>query len=1170
MRLRRLVLSAFGPFSGHALDLSGGAPGGLHLIHGLNEAGKTTTLRAVRDLLYGIPHGTPDAHRHAGPQLSIEAEIEDERGQVLFVRRRKGLKGTLRDENDAPLDEAVLWRLLGGVDAASFARLFAFDHAGLKEAAEEMLAGKGDLGPLLFEAGSGLRGLHRLLQGLSGEASSIYRERGKRPPLNQLLDDHAATRRDLQTARESAEAYADQERARDELRRRLDALGAEQRELRTEQQKLSRIGRALSPAKRRQEILSRLDEIGPVPELAPDASDRRIRAEAERGEARRDLLHLERELDERAQRLAELGPPPALAELGPDAERELSKLASEVESAETELPEREAELSDLASEIEALGRRVGLSEAPASEAAGVTEEGVAELRALLMRWPVLEERRARLEQRRARARARLEELERRLLEAEDQTLEALELASDRARGAAELEARLTELAQDLAGHEVELGRARRRLSPEPAPERMLRDLPVPEDVALEEIERELEFSSAELRHAHERRDELGGRERALTLEIDRIKSEGPVPSHRELTQARAERDRLAQELLKLAAAGQPTPPAPVAELLARIGSADLLADRLRAEASRVTELASRQAELHGLQSELSHLVARLGKLEESVARQAERHRALWAPAGIEPRSPGEMRAFLSRLEGASRLEAEREAAQNRLVRAQAEARDTRSALLGALGLSDESEASLSELLAEVELGEKKARARRQHREDAEAGRIAELTEVAEVEQEMLQQESVETAFRQSLAEIGARLGLTGEQPAAELEKLLEPLASVATRVQRSLALRDGAALLKARAERLRGEVQRLVELYAPDLRGLSAERAARILSDRQREAMSIRLERERLLGETSATKERRALSEARIESAEAELCELSRVAKIAEPSELAECEEKVARAHGLRAELGQVEQELAATAPGRSLKEIATEALETDGDRLRARQDEVQSELEQLADELLSTRAQLDRVQVGLDERFGGSAAADAAQKLAQIGSEVRGLVTEYARLKLAERVLEREIERFREDNQGPILRRASELFTSLTLGKYTKLRPGLDEPVMECELADGGIKRVSELSEGARYQLYFALRVASLERYLEHNPAMPVLLDDVFIHFDDERPRPGFGVLSELSRRTQILFFTHHERLRELAREELPEGSVFFHELPSPAREAARLGPDQPDLGHL
>ena len=70
MRLLRLHLQAFGPFTGRILDLArGGAR--LALIYGPNEAGKSATLRAIGDLRFGVPQLSADNFRHAHPDMRI-------------------------------------------------------------------------------------------------------------------------------------------------------------------------------------------------------------------------------------------------------------------------------------------------------------------------------------------------------------------------------------------------------------------------------------------------------------------------------------------------------------------------------------------------------------------------------------------------------------------------------------------------------------------------------------------------------------------------------------------------------------------------------------------------------------------------------------------------------------------------------------------------------------------------------------------------------------------------------------------------------------------------------------------------------------------------------------------------------------------------------------------
>ncbi len=58
MRVDRLRLIAYGPFTGRELDLSSGAQG-LHVIFGPNEAGKSSALRAPVICFSGSTIGRP-------------------------------------------------------------------------------------------------------------------------------------------------------------------------------------------------------------------------------------------------------------------------------------------------------------------------------------------------------------------------------------------------------------------------------------------------------------------------------------------------------------------------------------------------------------------------------------------------------------------------------------------------------------------------------------------------------------------------------------------------------------------------------------------------------------------------------------------------------------------------------------------------------------------------------------------------------------------------------------------------------------------------------------------------------------------------------------------------------------------------------------------------------
>jgi uncharacterized protein YhaN len=73
-------------------------------------------------------------------------------------------------------------------------------------------------------------------------------------------------------------------------------------------------------------------------------------------------------------------------------------------------------------------------------------------------------------------------------------------------------------------------------------------------------------------------------------------------------------------------------------------------------------------------------------------------------------------------------------------------------------------------------------------------------------------------------------------------------------------------------------------------------------------------------------------------------------------------------------------------------------------------------------------------------------------------------------------------------------------------------------------------------MSQGTRDQLFLSLRLAAIEQHIEGRGPFPVIVDDLLVQFDDARAVATLEVLSELSAKTQVLFFTHHQHLVELA----------------------------------
>ena len=85
MFVRSLLLHRYGSFTDRLVDFG---PGSLSLVIGPNEAGKSTSLDALSDLLWGIPAQSSQTFLFGRPALILEADVELPGGERAQVRRR--------------------------------------------------------------------------------------------------------------------------------------------------------------------------------------------------------------------------------------------------------------------------------------------------------------------------------------------------------------------------------------------------------------------------------------------------------------------------------------------------------------------------------------------------------------------------------------------------------------------------------------------------------------------------------------------------------------------------------------------------------------------------------------------------------------------------------------------------------------------------------------------------------------------------------------------------------------------------------------------------------------------------------------------------------------------------------------------------------------------------
>ena len=104
------------------------------------------------------------------------------------------------------------------------------------------------------------------------------------------------------------------------------------------------------------------------------------------------------------------------------------------------------------------------------------------------------------------------------------------------------------------------------------------------------------------------------------------------------------------------------------------------------------------------------------------------------------------------------------------------------------------------------------------------------------------------------------------------------------------------------------------------------------------------------------------------------------------------------------------------------------------------------------------------------------------------------------------------------------IVEEASRIFSRLTRGQYTKIH--LSDTQAKVQQQNGQWMEAFYLSKGALDQLYIAIRFAFIFQ-LAKKMKIPVLIDDGFVNFDRERLSIMIELMEELSRVTQVFYFT-------------------------------------------
>ncbi len=1253
MIIERLDLIAFGRFTGETLDLSA-SPVRFHLVYGPNESGKSTSLRAIHSLLFGIPQRSDDDFLHDYKKMRVGGRLRDAAtDEVIECVRKKGQRKTLLlPDEKQEVDPAKLVAMLRGVDGNTFSRQFGLTHQQLVEGGRAIIEGGGDLGEILFAAGAGAATLRNVKQQLEKDRAELFVSRAPTRSLNKLLARYQELAAELRGLRLLPSAYDAKHRQREQAARDAQVLEQRYKEQMVRVQRLRAYAKAQPLIYERESLRQQLAELdATTPLLDEGFSDRRRELESQRLAAELQLGNQVKQLAELNRRRDEIIIDEAWLQAAPQIKSLLNELG-QIQADDQQPEEYQRSIDEANRRIDEWIQRLSNSNS-AQQLSGQAAADVIDEPSCAEPLPLFSDDRSRSQS--------AESIDKRLdrltlsepLRAEIEKLaaesggliERLESASEKVES---LQQTLTKVSSDLAalpkppdpaplndaltaigGNPHKLLEAIAKAAEETKKAdrgvrvalaklpgftgdlQQARSLSLPDPAILEsQSDRLQQAQEAVQRAAAELAVETKGCDEAQTRMFD-ARHDLDVPTTEQLEQARASRDRELEGLRQAAASAQSMPMERIESLAQQVRRVDQMCDRMHLAHDQVVRRKRLAEDLAQAQQRVERAQAKHADAQQVLADAQAEWSQLWAEISVTAGTPAAMQQWCTDHAALLDRVIDWEEKQESLVRAQEELQRYGGHLRAALLATTEDGSETSPLANSDELLTLHLLASKRRDElHTRSLRFGELEKThRRIEDEL-------AAAKVELAKYQRRLQRWQERwneltaPLSEARQVApEAINSIIRAVDECHNLRqqrESAHDNMVRARRRRDDyLARVRAISSPLSIAVADEQYATAVRELARgaEEQQKRVDARELLSDQIETLQAEiTAAELAKQAADAKLQQLCSEARCERVEDLPAIEQAAQRRRQWESELQGIDRQLRGLAESTALEAFIEEASQQPAEVLKVEIEQADLASEQLREAWAEQQRRLGQLEQEVKAMDGSDRAAGVQQEQQNLLAAIRRQANDYARLTVAQEALRRAIEHYRQQHEGPVLALASGFFSRLTAGEYAGLEVDFDDsdkprlfgvrasvadrssdrsagqvsgelqerPTERSStlVADRSAGRISgatqaraaeplitkvpaaAMSDGTADALYLALRLASLQVHLDTHAPIPLIVDDCLIQFDDARSAAALQILSELGEHTQVILFTHHQHLIDLAQSNLLPGRYHIHRL--------------------
>ena len=1167
MKINAFKLLAYGPFTDKVLDFSG-KDFGLHVVFGLNEAGKSTALRALIGLFYGFGHIIADDWLHDYNKLAVGASLNFLDGEVLNLSRYKRRKNDLiNDDTGEPFEQAKLDLHLGKMGRENFEHAFGISHYSLRQGVESVLAAGGDLGHALFAATSGLNTLKQVMVKLEAKHNLLFTPRKKTAAINAGISQLDKLRKEQRDASAGHRQWKKMKKQLDELQH-SEVEGIEQVEaLGSKISLLSRYRNALKFVAAREQLEKDLIDLGVVPDLPDDFSQRRVATQVAIKESRQAESNLTRDLADIEEKLEKL----TFDEKIIANEKLIKALADEAHVHTRAVADGKDQRARIYQHNETAQQAMDLLRP------GLTTDSVQALRLSKPEKGKIQRLGAKGAKSEESVNSAIKAL--RLAEANlektQAELDKLEKPKDtsaladcltRAAEYGKLEDRLANAKAQLALSKEQVDADLAALGLWTGDISELERLALPTEETMRAFEADLADAEQKLADMEKEsvriQESLKEKEKAL-LELTKTRK---LPALDDLRSHRHLRDRGWQSVRTVWLEGgdvdqdfMATFPESrdLAEAYEKsVARADNTADVLRDDADAVARAESIRTDIRDQKEGLKEIKARQEGLDKNRTALWKKWEELWNPVGIDPLTPREMAAWSGKAIELRRKASDVRKLQMAADQLQADIERIRSDVATALehiAVNFSEKASYSAIIELARRMVKHNDELRKSRQDLEL-RIATLKEdINAGRQQKIDVEQNLRHWSNDWAQTISKLGFSADARPEDVNDFVLALDDVFAELEKAKERQQRIDAMQHNRKAYAARVAEAVAKLATDLIDLEPEAAAielnaRLTGDKEQRQEYRLLEEEKRKKRKDLSKENEKLA-----ALEETLRLLCIDAHADSPDLLPDIETRAAAKIKLTDKLDTINERLAELASGQNLQEFVAQVKAHDPDELVAKLEKLEAEKQELLSKQKRIVQDIALANKELQSIGGESLAAAIAEEAEGLVGKIQEDVEYYVKLRLASAILTKAMERYRQSNQSPVLSIASDYFKTMSQGSFAGLRADFDDkgdPIIKAKRPDGKMLTLAEMSDGSRDQLFLALRLGGLARYVKANGPMPFIVDDVLVHFDDDRSAAALAALGELAKETQVVFFTHHKHLISLAESAVSDDILRVHEL--------------------